>query len=122
MSHEYVLLLAKSEHYYFDYQAIMEPADAKYAERYEYVMPGYTNNCQRPNGKADTQGGMRKFQPMRRKRSVWTMATQGYPGHPAAFPEKLVDLRARRIACRKYGFGLFRRKWNCVESVSGTGT
>jgi DNA modification methylase len=118
MSHEYVLLLTKSEHYYFDYQAIMEPADPKYAERYEYGMPGYTNNCQRPNGKADTQGGMRKFQPMRRKRSVWTMATQGYPGHPAAFPEKLVEiLRARRIACRKYGFGLFRRKWNCVESV-----
>ena len=27
MSHEYVLLLAKSEHYYFDYEAIMEPAE-----------------------------------------------------------------------------------------------
>jgi hypothetical protein len=27
MSHEYVLLLAKSDHYYFDYEAIMEPAE-----------------------------------------------------------------------------------------------
>jgi DNA modification methylase len=91
MSHEYILLLAKSERYYFDYQAIMEPADPKYTERYACSMPGYPS-CKRPNGKADTQNGMREFQEMRRMRSVWSLPTQGYPGHPAAFSERLAEI------------------------------
>ena len=93
MSHEYVLLLTKDQEYYFDYESVMEPADPKYADRYKHPMPGYNPaTVARPNGKADTQGGMIKFQEMRRMRTVWSLPTMGYPGHPAAFSERLAEI------------------------------
>jgi len=93
MSHEYVLLLTKDQDYYFDYESVMEPADPKYADRYKHPMPGYNPaTVARPNGKADTQGGMIKFQEMRRMRTVWSLPTMGYPGHPAAFSERLAEI------------------------------
>ena len=39
-SHEYIFLLSKSQRYYFDHEAIQEPANPEYITRYNYGMPG----------------------------------------------------------------------------------
>lgn len=39
-SHEYIFLLSKSQRYYFDHEAIQEPANPDYITRYNYGMPG----------------------------------------------------------------------------------
>jgi site-specific DNA-methyltransferase (cytosine-N4-specific) len=66
-AHEYLFLLAKSERYYYDADAIKEPVTAG----------GY--------GRTDVIES-------RNRRSVWTIPTQPYPGsHFATFPEDLVE-------------------------------
>jgi DNA modification methylase len=89
-AHEYLFLLSKSPRYYFDADAVRE-ADA-----------GLPSG----NGFAGRQGGARqsavdggngtaeRFTPGagRNLRSVWTIATEPYPGaHFATFPRKLVE-------------------------------
>ena len=91
-SHEYIFLFTKGEKYYYDADAIKEPANPKYAARYKYAMPGYNDAVVRPGqkGKKDTQGGMKKFREFRNKRNVWTISrTTKRNGHGATFPEEL---------------------------------
>ncbi len=72
-SHEYVFLLSKSPKYYFDYEALEEPATG-YDNRKDIVMKEFVY-------------------PVRRKRSVWTIPTQPFKGaHFAVFPESLAEL------------------------------
>jgi DNA modification methylase len=91
-SHEYIFLLSKSERYYYDVDAIREPAQDRpqplpesktirpndtgwHDNRYA---PGPTGFGHGPNG--------------RNKRTVWTITPQPYRGaHFATFPEKLVE-------------------------------
>src|SRR5690606_31209033 len=69
-AHEYIFLLTKNPRYYYDAEAIAEPAVSG------------PNVGQKP----------RMERPTRNKRSVWTIATQPYPeAHFATFPEKLVE-------------------------------
>ncbi|MGH2512453.1 MAG: DNA-methyltransferase [Candidatus Limnocylindrales bacterium] len=111
-SHEYVFLLSKSARYYYDGEAVREPA--------EYVGPngaqhspygqGFTRRSDKQaemaaSGSAATGRRMGGFNnrwdaseaagtaPLNRNlRSVWTIATQPYPGaHFATFPQKLVE-------------------------------
>jgi DNA modification methylase len=88
-AHEYIFLLAKSDRYFFDQEAVAEP-------------------CNWPEGSwgrskcydGDTTGKLRSFYgngarwkggETRNLRSVWTIATQPYPeAHFATFPEDLV--------------------------------
>jgi DNA modification methylase len=63
-AHEYVFLLTKQAHYYYDNVAVREPARAR-------------------DGKTDT---------FRNRRTVWTIPTQGYKGaHFAVYPTALVE-------------------------------
>ncbi len=63
-SHEYLFLLSKGSRYFYDAEAVREPAA----------------------GSATGAG-------TRRRRSVWTIATQPYrPAHFATYPERLVEL------------------------------
>jgi DNA modification methylase len=91
-SHEYIFLLAKSNLYYFDHEAIKEKSvtgDTRtpYGSDGAWAMDGRDKweegkGQQRPN--AD---GAR-----RNRRSVWTINTKPYAGaHFATFPEKLVE-------------------------------
>ena len=65
-SHEYIFLLTKSDKYYFDGEAIKEPAI------------GF--------GNAENMTGLRN------RRDVWSVETQGYSkAHFATFPEKLIE-------------------------------
>ena len=91
-AHEYVFLLSKSERYYFDGEAIMEPVAASTVERLSQPtlqqqegscrVPGKTNGNMKAVGRTDK----------RNRRSVWTVATQPYKGaHFATFPPALIE-------------------------------
>ena len=108
-SHEYIFLLAKAERYYYDADAIREPAVA--LNDHDATGPGYDapgqitqrgnrRDKQRGHGRShagfnDRWDAMTKEEQQahgRNKRDVWTVATQGYAGaHFAVFPEKLIE-------------------------------
>ena len=86
-SHEYVFLLTKSKRYYYNADAIKEPADpaagrdSTTARR--QVPPGHSKDTGFING--------RRFE-TRNKRSVWTVSNAPYPdAHFATFPPKLIE-------------------------------
>jgi len=95
-AHEYVFLLAKSERYFFDGEAINEPAITNDTRR-PYGSKGMWEMDGRPPEKR--HGGEPRKQDMvgqntykRNKRDVWTIPTQPFPGaHFAVFPEALVE-------------------------------
>jgi DNA modification methylase len=85
-SHEYIFLLSKSRKYYFDHQAIMEPA--AYDGRKDKLYKG---------GRKDMAGGAHeRWQtvngvPVRNKRDVWTVNTEAYrETHFATYPPALI--------------------------------
>lgn len=88
-AHEYLFLLSKSERYYFDSEAIREPAVGK--NRHDltggrYKPPGQTEHT----GSRNTTG--KEPDGLRNRRSVWVIATQPYRGaHFAVFPPALVE-------------------------------
>ena len=87
-AHEYIFLLSKKSHYYYDHEAIRE--DAKYAD------------CGRPsakkgsfNAKGEPLPGQVPFRAIvekKNKRSVWTVTTKPFRGaHFATFPKDLIE-------------------------------
>ena len=120
-AHEYIFLLSKSPHYYYDYEAVLEPAtgydgrkDTKFKgsiKSYDGVMPGgklqtfaqngherwQYKNLQEDGQQPNTMHlkrleGEEYMSPVRNRRSVWTIATSPYKGaHYATFPPKLVE-------------------------------
>lgn len=107
-SHEQIFLLSKSPRYYFDSDAIKEPAI--YGPRGSEFNTGKTGankdrdwNKQRDSvkqggfkGKGATPGtgqsAFRAMVDMRNKRDVWTVATAPFKGsHFATFPPKLIE-------------------------------
>lgn len=91
-SHEYLFLLTKSPTYFYDKDAIMEPASTNTHSRGSRVAPksdAATDRGVRSNGSfaAATLGAVYK----RNKRSVWTIKAGHYNGaHYATFPPDLV--------------------------------
>jgi len=87
-SHEYIFLLSKKPHYYFDNQAIKEDAHTT-----------DNSNRDRDNSKLNNTPGRAKMQGLKtnhyetkNKRDVWSVATKPYSGaHFAVFPEELVQ-------------------------------
>ena len=90
-SHEYIFLLSKSEHYFFDADAIKEPAaestKVRMAQNIQHQagsfrQPGKSNGPLKPGGDGET----------RNKRSVWSVCPAYYKGaHFAVYPERLVE-------------------------------
>ena len=115
-SHEYIFLLTKSARYYFDHEAMLEPAkydgkqrnvyngSTKYNETSGVAMQGLFkggkrwSNTMRSFGRRNQTGTNRNDvgnmyvdQPARNKRSVWTVPTRGFKGaHFATFPPDLI--------------------------------
>jgi len=92
-SHEYIFLLAKSPRYYFDADAIKEPAihDGRVVKatgsESKNANAGFGSDTKKGFTERDTLVGER-----RNRRSVWTIATQPFPeAHFAVFPPKLVE-------------------------------
>jgi DNA modification methylase len=88
MSHEYIFLLSKQAHYFYDIEAIKE------------LTVSY-DNCVRDqeNTKLNNVPGRTKMEGLktnqytyRNKRTVWTITSQPFAGtHFAVFPEKLIE-------------------------------
>src|SRR5690606_9664669 len=89
-AHEYIFLLTKNPRYYYDADAIAEPAT------YRVIAPGKLGavGVGKRNDAPDVAVShtVKDENATRNKRSVWTIATQPYPeAHFATFPEKLVE-------------------------------
>jgi site-specific DNA-methyltransferase (cytosine-N4-specific) len=87
-----VFLLAKQSRYYFDAEAVREPdAGTDHPRRIlEVASLEPSGGLREPNGGLYTAEGRNGAG--RNIRSVWTIATQPYPGaHFAVFPEALVE-------------------------------
>ena len=99
-AHEYVFLLSKGPRYFYDADAVREP-HSESTERIHGSLstspidPTYRDGAGRNDG--DSSGmvnGAARFANGggRNKRSVWTVATQPFPGaHFAVFPPKLIE-------------------------------
>lgn len=106
-AHEYLFLMSKSERYYFDHEAIKEPAvganshDAtgrtkqrglrdtfkRANSKRAAVIPGQSVGTHRPD-RAESEFDVFT----RNKRSVWTVPTRPYKGaHFATFPPALIE-------------------------------
>jgi DNA modification methylase len=94
-SHEYLFLLAKSERYYYDQDAVREPHSRLWDESNGGSIA--TGRMAAANGAMGDMSTHPKGYPLpnptgRNRRSVWTIATKPYSGaHFATFPEKLVE-------------------------------
>jgi len=90
-AHEYLFLLSKSPRYYFDSEAMQEPAN--YPEGAGNIVAQHIPG-EREGENANLCNGLHKCGPRdtRNKRSVWTVAAQPYSeAHFATFPPALID-------------------------------
>lgn len=85
-SHEYVFMLTKSARYWYDAEAIKEPAGGRSSGNRTHKCDGLPGHQTKQGliAMADTEHVMRN------KRDVWTIALQGFAeAHFATFPEEL---------------------------------
>ena len=85
-AHEYIFLLSKSKKYYYDNEAIKEPAQdwgTRDRSKGKYHNPG---------SGLQPHSGLTKSYPKKNKRSVWTVTKKPYKGaHFATYPEELIE-------------------------------
>ena len=86
-SHEYIFLLSKSKHYFYDNEAIKEPVKQDWGER-DRTSGKYHN----PGTGLQPHSGLTKSYDRKNKRSVWTVTNKPYKGaHFAVFPPDLIE-------------------------------
>jgi len=89
-AHEYIFLLSKSRHYYYDHEAIREPYQSKKEKPRNKAAEGYNNSYvggRWSEGERDYYSAGK-----RNKRSVWTVATKPFKeAHFAVFPPALIE-------------------------------
>ncbi|HEY1190635.1 MAG TPA: site-specific DNA-methyltransferase [Gemmata sp.] len=109
-AHEYLFLLSKSPRYYFDAEAIKEPAVSGTATR----VGGRNTSDRLQNAVKPQSGGLRPLASSRNKRSVWPICPKPYKGaHFAVMPEGLIEPcilagTSGRGCCPKCGAGWVR--------------
>jgi len=93
-AHEYIFLLTKSDRYYFDSEAMREPATnagkrvSLGAKSFSRGQAAGANVAPSGNGLADHYD----VPEFRNRRSVWTVTTRSYKGaHFATFPPELIE-------------------------------
>lgn len=90
-AHEMVYLLAKSARYFFDQEAVKEPASCANEAKYDNGLNGHGGG----ESHAGHDSSTRKFgaDPRGRNiRTVWTIPTEPFPeAHFATFPQALVE-------------------------------
>ncbi len=93
-AHEYIFLMGKSQKYYYDADAIKEPAVTSGQTR-KFNTPkkvGRLVNQRKASGNESPDAEPWEVPAMKNKRSVWTVPTQPFPGaHFAVFPESLIE-------------------------------
>ena len=85
-AHEYIFLLSKSRNYYYDNEAIKEPAK-------DWGTRDRTNGkYHNPGTGLQPHSGLTKSYEKRNKRSVWSINKKPYKGaHFATYPEELIE-------------------------------
>lgn len=126
-SHEYIFLLSKSAKYYYDSEAIVEPANADVGKPRAFAkkgngdrndtgnmyVPKYYKNLQ-PDGQQPNTMHLNRLEgneymsPVRNKRDVWFVSTKPYKGaHYATFNPELIKpcilAGAPETCCAKCG-------------------
>jgi DNA modification methylase len=89
-AHEYIFLLSKSRHYYYDYEAISEPYASKPEKPRNKAKERYNDSYK--GGRWSE--GVRDYYSAgkRNKRSVWTVTTKPFKeAHFATFPPDLIE-------------------------------
>ena len=85
-AHEYIFLLSKSKYYYYDNEAIKEPAKdwgTRDRSKGKYHNPGTG---------LQPHSGLTKSYAKKNKRSVWSVNKKPYKGaHFATYPEELIE-------------------------------
>lgn len=88
-AHEYIFLLAKSERYYYDADAIKEPLSCPNAKGIAFGGTKYPNVTRRQYSGNKYDAARIKG---RNKRTVWTVSTKPFKGaHFAVFPPDLIE-------------------------------
>jgi DNA modification methylase len=97
-AHEYFFLLAKSEKYFFNSEAIKEPCKKESKERYKRsftdIRSGTTKHLRIAGEICPREGPQRAITApdMRNKRSVWKVSGTNFKGaHFATFPPALIE-------------------------------
>jgi DNA modification methylase len=91
-SHEYLFLLTKSERYYFNAEAIKEPAVESASGNSERKFRGEHGGVSDDASRSHQGFSVPWRGEFRNKRSVWTVPTTSFAGaHFAVFPEKLIE-------------------------------
>lgn len=91
-SHEYIFMLTKQPHYYFNNDAIQEDANPKYQARYNSpFFKGKVEETPYPNGGANT-AGIKEYTGKRNKRDVWHVPCESSvkESHFAVYPKSLI--------------------------------
>lgn len=89
-AHEYVFLLSKSARYFFDAEAIKEPA--VYADSGRSSATKHDLSSARKRDGSDLAPSFRAVTETRNRRSVWTVTTKPFAGaHFATFPPDLIE-------------------------------
>lgn len=93
-AHEYIFLLSKSERYYFDHEAMKEPA-TNAGKRVSLGDKSFSKGQAKGAGIDPSGNGLKDFYDVpeiRNRRSVWTVTTKPYKGaHFATFPPDLIE-------------------------------
>lgn len=91
--YEHIFLLSKSSKYYYDYDAVKEPAAQSSILRYSRGVSDKTKYRDRKQG-IFMPRDKTNFSDMRNRRDVWSVAINAshIPGHFAIYPEKLIEL------------------------------
>ncbi len=85
-AHEYVFLLSKSARYFFDAEAIKEPAIKEAGVSTLVSAEGKSGTLRNDAGRIHISDGLRN------RRSVWTVTTKPFKGaHFATFPPDLIE-------------------------------
>lgn len=102
-SHEYVFLLTKSKHYFYDAEAVKEPVSGNAHPRGKGNRPSvHPKAASAKRGEVRANGDFMKRLVMlpdedgRNRRTVWTIASTPYAGtHFATWPPELVEVMIR---------------------------
>lgn len=93
-AHEYIFLLSKSDRYYFDSEAMKEPA-TNAGKRVSLGDKSFSKGQAKGVGVDPSGNGLKDFYDVpetRNRRSVWTVTTKPYKGaHFATFPPDLIE-------------------------------
>jgi DNA modification methylase len=93
-AHEYIFLLSKSEKYFFDNEALKEPA-TNAGKKISLGAKSFSKGQAAGSGISASGNGLSDFYDVpekRNRRSVWTVTTRPYKGaHFATFPTSLIE-------------------------------